>query len=144
MISPIILSSMHQGLKEIEKNELLDTNKESKEYGLVLSEVDVKDIITSRNYTLKGYGRIELDIKVTKQLIENIYKSQFTNMDDYLEAINDMQEIFYYLKNETNDKISDDEIIEMLDELYEKFSGNLDNVRGEADEFAKKFKFGEV
>lgn len=144
MISPIILSSMHQGLKEIERNELLETNEESKEYGLTLSESDVKDIITSRNYTLKGYGRIELDIKTTKQLIENIYKSQFTNINDYLETINDMQEIFYYLKNETDDKICDDEIIELLDELYEKFSGNLDNVRGEADEFAKKFKFGEV
>lgn len=144
MISSIILSSMHQGLKEIERNELLETNEESKEYGLTLSESDVKDIITSRNYTLKGYGRIELDIKTTKQLIENIYKSQFTNINDYLETINDMQEIFYYLKNETDDKICDDEIIELLDELYEKFSGNLDNVRGEADEFAKEFKFGEV
>lgn len=144
MISSIILSSMHQGLKEIERNELLETNEESKEYGLTLSESDVKDIITSRNYTLKGYGRIELDIKTTKQLIENIYKSQFTNINDYLETINDMQEIFYYLKNETDDKICDNEIIELLDELYEKFSGNLDNVRGEADEFAKKFKFGEV
>ncbi|MCC0650840.1 DUF6323 family protein [Clostridioides sp. ZZV15-6598] len=144
MISPIILSSMHQNLKEIERNELLETNKESKYYGLVLSEADVKDIITSRNDTLKGYGRIELDIKVTKQLIENIYTSQFTNMDDYLETINDMQEIFYYLKNETDDKICDDEIIEILDELYEKFTGNMDNVRGEAEEFAKKFKFGEV
>lgn len=144
MISPIILSSMYQGLKEIERNELLETNEESKAYGLALSESDVKDIITSRNYTLKGYGRIELDIKTTKQLIENIYKSQFTNINDYLETINDMQEIFYYLKNETDDKICDNEIIELLDELYEKFSGNLDNVRGEADEFAKKFKFGEV
>lgn len=144
MISSIILSSMHRGLKEIERNELLETNEESKEYGLTLSESDVKDIITSRNYTLKGYGRIELDIKTTKQLIENIYKSQFTNINDYLETINDMQEIFYYLKNETDDKICDDEIIELLDELYEKFSGNLDNVRGKADEFAKKFKFGKV
>lgn len=144
MISPIILSSIHQGLKEIERNELLETNEKSREYGLALSESDVKDIITSRNYTLKGYGRIELDIKTTKQLIENIYKSQFTNINDYLETINDMQEIFYYLKNETDDKICDDEIIEILDELYEKFLGNLDNVRGEVDKFAKKFKFGEV
>lgn len=144
MISPIILSSINQNLKEIERNELLETNIESGDYGLALSESDVKDIINSRDNTLKGYGRIELDIKVTKQLIENIYTSQYTNVDNYLEAINDMQEIFYYLKNETNDKICDDEIIEILGEFYEKFSGNMDNVRGEADEFAKKFKFGEV
>lgn len=54
------------------------------------------------------------------------------------------KKFFYYLKNETDDKICDDEIIEILGEFYEKFSGNMDNVRGEADEFAKKFKFGEV
>ena len=98
MISPIILSSINQNLKEIERNELLETNIESGDYGLALSESDVKDIINSRDNTLKGYGRIELDIKVTKQLIENIYTSQYTNVDNYLEAINDMQEIFYYLK----------------------------------------------
>ncbi|WP_227857470.1 MULTISPECIES: DUF6323 family protein [unclassified Clostridioides] len=138
------MSSINRNLREIERNELLETNIESRYYGLALSESDVKDIITSRNDTLKGYGRIELDIKVTKQLIENIYTSQYTNVDNYLESINDMQEIFYYLKNETDDNICDDEIIEILDELYEKFAGNIDNVRGEADEFAKKFKFGEV
>ena len=93
MISPIILSSINQNLKEIERNELLETNIESGDYGLALSESDVKDIINSRDNTLKGYGRIELDIKVTKQLIENIYTSQYTNVDNYLEAINDMQEI---------------------------------------------------
>ncbi|MDX5698507.1 DUF6323 family protein [Clostridioides difficile] len=144
MISPIILSSINRNLKEIERNELLETNIESGDYGLTLSESDVKDIINSRDNTLKGYGRIELDIKVTKQLIENIYTSQYTNVDNYLETINDMQEIFYYLKNETDDKICDDEIIEILGEFYEKLSGNMDNVRGEADEVAKKFKFGEV
>ncbi|UUC43124.1 DUF6323 family protein [Clostridioides difficile] len=144
MISPIILSSINRNLKEIERNKLFETNIESRDYGLTLSESDVKDIINFRDNTLKGYGRIELDIKVTKQLIENIYTSQYTNMDNYLETINDMQEIFYYLKNETDDKICDDEIIEILDELYEKFSGNINNVRGEADEFVKKFKFGEV
>ncbi|WP_227450421.1 DUF6323 family protein [Clostridioides sp. ES-S-0108-01] len=144
LIEVVILSSINRNLREIERNELLETNIESRYYGLTLSESDVKDIITSRNDTLKGYGRIELDIKVTKQLIENIYTSQFTNMDDYLETINDMQEIFYYLKNETDDKICDDEIIERLYELYEKFAGNIDNVKGEVDEFVKNFKFGEV
>ncbi|VFC58269.1 Uncharacterised protein [Clostridioides difficile] len=144
MISPIILSYINRNLKEIERNKLFETNIESRDYGLTLSESDVKDIINFRDNTLKGYGRIELDIKVTKQLIENIYTSQYTNMDNYLETINDMQEIFYYLKNETDDKICDDEIIEILDELYEKFSGNINNVRGEADEFVKKFKFGEA
>ncbi|WP_235669782.1 DUF6323 family protein, partial [Clostridioides difficile] len=83
MISPIILSSINRNLKEIERNKLFETNIESRDYGLTLSESDVKDIINFRDNTLKGYGRIELDIKVTKQLIENIYISQYTNMDNY-------------------------------------------------------------
>ncbi|HBG2022780.1 TPA: hypothetical protein KPJ65_003783, partial [Clostridioides difficile] len=68
MISPIILSSINRNLKEIERNKLFETNIESRDYGLTLSESDVKDIINFRDNTLKGYGRIELDIKVTKQL----------------------------------------------------------------------------
>ena len=52
-----------------------------------------------------------------------------------------MQEIFYYLKNETLDEISDIEIITILDKFYNGYSGRIDNVQEEAERFAKEFKF---
>ena len=140
MISPIILSSMNLKLHYVQKNEILNLNNESQSYGLVLSKEDVDEIINSRNDTLKYYERIELDIDVTKKIIENLYTSQYTYKDDYVELINDIQEIFYYLKNETLDEISDIEVIEILDKFYNECSGRIDIIQEESEGSAKEFK----
>ena len=141
MISPIILSSLNSNLEVIQEQELLELNQNSSAYGLTLNKQDIKEIINSRNNTLKSYGRIELDINVTKSIIENLYKSQYTDRDDYVELINDLQEVFYYLKNETLDQISDIEIIEIIDEIYNNCSGRIDIVQEKCEEFAKSYRY---
>ena len=60
--------------------------------------------------------------------------------DDVEEVINELQDVFYYLKNETLDKISDDEIIDLIGEFYEKSSGRIDNIENLAEKFAMDFK----
>ena len=79
MISPIILKSLNSNLQITQENEILDLNEKSQVYGLTLNKEDVKEIINSRDNTLKNYGRIELDIGITKMIIENLYKSQYTD-----------------------------------------------------------------
>ena len=110
-------------------------------YGLSLNKEDVKEIINSRDNTLKSYGRIELDISITKMIIENLYKSQYTDKDDYVYAINDLHEVFYYLKNETLDQISDIEVIEIIDDIYNNCSGRIDIVQEKCEEFAKNYRW---
>ncbi|WP_286317023.1 DUF6323 family protein [Romboutsia ilealis] len=141
MISPIILSSLNLSLETVQKNEILSLNNRSEEYGLYLTPQDVDNIIESRNHTLKSYGRIEIDINVTKQLIENLYTSQYTDKDEYVELINDIQEIFYYLKNETLDEVSDIEIIEIIDEFYNNCSGRIDTIQNMVEKFAHDYKY---
>ena len=75
MISPIILKCLNSNLQITQENEILDLNEKSQIYGLTLNKEDVKEIINSRDNTLKSYGRIELDIGITKMIIENLYKS---------------------------------------------------------------------
>lgn len=140
MISPIILKSLNSNLQITQENEILDLNEKSQIYGLTLNKEDVKEIINSRDNTLKSYGRIELDIGITKMIIENLYKSQYTDKDDYVYAINDLHEVFYYLKNETLDQISDIEIIEIIDEVYNNCSGRIDIVQEKCEEFAKSYR----
>ena len=142
MISPIILKSLNSNLQITQENEILDLNEKSQVYGLTLNKEDVKEIINSRDNTLKNYGRIELDIGITKMIIENLYKSQYTDKDDYVYAINDLHEVFYYLKNETLDQISDIEIIEIIDEIYNNCSGRIDIVQEKCEEFAKNYRWG--
>ena len=141
MISPIILKSLNSNLQITQENEILDLNEKSQIYGLTLNKEDVKEIINSRDNTLKSYGRIELDIGITKMIIENLYKSQYTDKDDYVYLINDLHEIFYYLKNETLDKISDIEIIEIIDEFYNNCIGRIDIVQEKCEEFAKSYRW---
>ena len=141
MISPIILKSLNSNLQITQENEILDLNEKSQIYGLTLNKEDVKEIINSRDNTLKNYGRIELDIGITKMIIENLYKSQYTDKDDYVYAINDLHEVFYYLKNETLDQISDIEIIEIIDEVYNNCSGRIDIVQEKCEEFAKSYRW---
>ena len=141
MISPIILKCLNSNLQITQENEILDLNEKSQIYGLTLNKEDVKEIINSRDNTLKSYGRIELDIGVTKMIIENLYKSQYTDKDDYVDAINDLHEVFYYLKNETLDQISDIEIIELIDEIYNNCSGRIDIVQEKCEEFAKSYRW---
>ena len=141
MISQIILKSLNSNLQITQENEILDLNEKSQIYGLTLNKEDVKEIINSRDNTLKNYGRIELDIGITKMIIENLYKSQYTDKDDYVYAINDLHEVFYYLKNETLDQISDIEIIDIIDEVYNNCSGRIDIVQEKCEEFVKSYRW---
>lgn len=144
MTKNIILSSLQNQDIVISKNEILKINEESSAYGLILTPKDVEEIIKSRGYTLKTYGRIDLNMDVTKKLINKIYKSQYTDKDDYVETINDLQDIFYYLKNETLDKISDDEIIDLISEFYEETSGRIDNIQNLVEKYALDFRLGRM
>ncbi|WP_245227385.1 DUF6323 family protein [Terrisporobacter petrolearius] len=140
----IILSSIQDKSIIVAKNDLLKINDESSAYGLILTPQDVEEIIKSRGYSLKNYGRIDLNMDVTKKLINKIYTSQYTDKDDYVEIINDLQDIFYYLKNETLDEISDNEIIDIIVEFYEKTSGRIDNIQNLTEKFALEYKLGRI
>lgn len=144
MTKNIILSSLQSEAITVAKNEILKINEESLAYGLILKPKDVEEIINSRAYSLKTYGRIDLNMDITKKLIKKIYKSQYTNKDDYVEIINDLQDIFYYLKNETLDKLSDNEIIDIISEFYEKTSGQIDNIQSLVEKFALDFRLGRM
>ncbi|WP_408648037.1 DUF6323 family protein [Terrisporobacter muris] len=52
--------------------------------------------------------------------------------------------MFYYLKNETLDKISDNEIIDIIGEFYEETSGRIDNVQNLAEKYALDFRLGRM
>lgn len=144
MIKNIILSSIQNESIILAKNEILKINEESSAYGLILTPGDVEEIIKSRGYSLKTYGRVDLNMDITKKLINKIYTSQYTDKDDYVEIINDLQDIFYYLKNETLDEISDYEIIDIIVEFYEKTSGRIDNVQNLTEKFALDYRLGRI
>lgn len=120
---PIIFDTMGGIIKEFLVNELLETNGESEKYGLILSPKDAEEIMEKRDNTLQNYGRVELSMDVPGRLVKSFCSSPFIRQEEYLSTINELIEIFYYLKNEVEDKIGDDELINILNNFFNNSCG---------------------
>ena len=142
MTLPSIFNSMGSIMKEIQTNEILQTNEVSKKYGLALTAFEAAEIVEVRNHLLQSYGRVELDMEATRKLIYNFSASPFINQEDYVSALKDLQEIFYYLKNETNDEIGDDNLIEIIKDLLNNTcEGSIELLQGrELDAFIRDYR----
>lgn len=110
-----------------EKNKLIECNTFLNEYGLSLSSEDISSIIERRSLALKNNKRIELDGGIIDKVIREFFDSPYISNDNLVETINEIIELFYYYKNETNDLISDDDLLKLMRKHYDYFAkGDLD------------------
>lgn len=112
-------------------NDIIQCNEVTREYGLKLSEKDVKEIIDTRNIALQKSGRIEFNGQIINKIITAFCDSPYISQYNYGETINELVEIFYNYKNETLDYISDDELIEIMKENFDNYcQGSLEILEG--------------
>ncbi|MGY0373342.1 DUF6323 family protein [Clostridium sp. JNZ J1-5] len=110
--------------------EIQQINEETLEYGLKLSEKDIKTIIKTRNEALISSGRVEFGGGIIAKIISSFCDSPYILQNNYVETINDLIETFYYYKNETMEEISDDQLINFMKEHFDnKCHGDLDLLR---------------
>lgn len=121
-----------KGLLEVQIfNEILKCNEKTEEYGLSLSNNDVKEIIQTRNVALKKSGRLEFNGQIINKIIEKFCDSPYISQYNYSETINELVEIFYNYKNETLDYIGDDELIEIMKKYFDEYcQGSLELLEG--------------
>lgn len=121
--------------------ELVSLNEKTKERDLVLTPDDAKTLVVSRNKVLRDHARVELSIGVLKELIEVFSASPYMNQADYVNTLNELQEIFYYLKNETEDKVGDAKLIQLMNASYNgSCAGSIELLRSKTEEFAEDFR----
>lgn len=114
-------------------NDIIQCNEVTREYGLKLSDKDVKEIIDTRNIALQKSGRIEFNGQIINKIITAFCDSPYISQYNYSETINELVEIFYNYKNETLDYISDDELIEIMKENFDNYcQGSLEILEGKA------------
>lgn len=128
-------------LSESYVNELFKINEQINENGLSITLEDAKQIINTRDRVLNNYGRVELSFQVTEKLMRVFSNSTFINQNNYVGIINDLQETFYYLRNETKDTISDVELIELMKDLFENScEGSIELLNSLLEEFSKDYR----
>lgn len=111
--------------------ELRDCNELSEKFGLVLSESQIQELVERRFDALRDTGRIEFGEGILKKLIYAFCDSPYLTQETYEDSILQLQDDFYYFKNESMDRISDDELIDYMKSVFDgRAQGSLDYLSG--------------
>ena len=117
-----------------QKNQLekvIETNKTTEQFGLVLSEQDAKLILEERKDTLQKQKRVEFGEGIVPKIIYEFCDSNYIDQNNYVDTIIRLQEIFYLYKNEMQDEITDAELLHFMKEQFEDICyGDLDYLEG--------------
>ena len=124
--------------------QIVELNEKSRQYGLLLSPTDAIQLVETRSRALLENGRIEIGGETLIKIIDAFYDSSFIMQDDYSDTLNELLEIFYYVKNETLELISDDELIEHMKNYFEnRCKGSLDLLKDrELEKLANNLRYG--
>lgn len=130
-----------------EETELLlidQCNEESSKFGLTLSKEDAHELILCRNDSLKKYQRVEFGSGILDKIIYTFEDSQFIHQDNYLETLIWLLDIFYQFKNESCDKLTDDELLSFMKDSFETICfGDLEYLESTClDRFASAIRGG--
>jgi hypothetical protein len=136
-----LFNSMSLSIPEQHLIELLELNEKTQPFGLTLAPDEIKQLLAERNRVLHSYGRLELGIAATKEIIEVFSESPHIRQDHYASTLNELHEIFYFLKNETEDKIGDAKLIGIMKDCFDnECGGSLELLRSKLEEFAADFR----
>jgi hypothetical protein len=138
---PSILNSADSLTQEAYIVELLKSNQKTKRFGLSMTAIEIKNMLEARNQVLHEYGRIELGIEATKELMDAFSSSSYIYTDNYASNMNELHEIFYYFKNETEDRIGDIKLIEIMKDYFENdCEGSVELLKSKLEEFRENFR----
>lgn len=114
-------------------DKILACNEEIKKYGLALTEQQALALVQTRTNALKENKRIELNGGIVDKLILVFCNSPYIDKDTYEDTLHELISLFYDLKNNTWDTISDDDVIEFMKNAFNnRCHGSLDLLSGEA------------
>lgn len=130
--------------QEIEIAQLIACNEKTEKFGLTLTKENAEELVVSRNESLKNNQRVEFGKGILDKLIYEFCDSQYINQDNYVDILMELQDIFYMYKNEAEDNLTDDELLNFMKEQFEGVcTGDMDYLAGTClDRFAKAIRAG--
>ena len=112
-------------------SELRACNELSERFGLLLSDEQMHAVARKRMEALQETGRIEFGNGIIKQLVYAFCDSPYITRENYAETLESLIDSFYYFKNESEDMISDDELIQFMKNRFDTVcQGSLEYLEG--------------
>lgn len=139
-----LLKLMMEQQQKQELTNVLNCNEKTKEFGLILTGEDAVKLLEHRKESLMESRRVEFGEGILTILIEAFCDSDYIQQDTYVETLSQLQEIFYLYKNESQDELTDIELISFMKEQYETICfGDLEYLSGTClERFAKAIRAG--
>ena len=98
---------------------VISCNQKTERFGLVLSEEKAGELVQARNTSLKKHRRVEFGKGILEELIFAFCDSEYISQERYAETLMQLQEVFYEFKNESGDKLTDEELITFMREQFD-------------------------
>lgn len=127
------LSNLSQPRQRIDPATLERYNRRSEPYGLTLSESALQRLLLLRAEVLQQTGRIELGGGVLEKLIIAFCDSPYVVQSKYEDTLAELQELFYYFKNECRDLVTDDELLDAMRLIFNSVAHGSVEYLGDID-----------
>lgn len=99
--------------------ELQSCNARTAPYQLALSEEQILSLLASRRESIRRSDRVEFGESALVRLIDAFCDSPYLLQENYEETLSELQECFYYFKNESAEAVSDDELIAYMRQVFD-------------------------
>ncbi|MEG0768125.1 MAG: DUF6323 family protein, partial [Clostridia bacterium] len=102
------------------------------------------ELSETRSSALLANGRVEFGGGIIEELIDVFCDSPYINACDYAGILNRLVEIFYYYKNETLDRVPDDDLLQFMKTSFDGVCGGDLTLLAtrELDAFARQYGQG--
>lgn len=97
---------------------ILNCNEKTNYFGLTLTKEEVQMLLIRRKEVLETQQRIELGESILPKLIDTFCDSPYLEEENYADTIAELMEIFYLYKNETLDRVTDEELLNFMAEQF--------------------------
>ena len=123
-------------------NLIRKANEYASQFGLCLTEHDMKELLVRRKECLCEQQRVEFGKGILDEIIFTFCDSDFIDQENFAETIAGLQDIFYLYKNESMDELTYDELICIMRNAFDgECRGSLEYLQGTyLEQFAREVR----
>ena len=123
--------------------ELAECNRMSGRYGLTLTPEQMRSLAECRGEALRSAGRVEFGGGILRELIHAFCDSPDLIQSEYEAVLTELQELFYRFKNETEDRLSDEELLRAMRAVFDRAGGSVERLSEASPEELRRIALGE-
>ena len=122
---------------------LLLHNDKTIKYGLTLTKEQAIELLDTQAHEQRYSGRLEFGEGPVGKLIDAFADSPYITRGNYAPTLHALIETFYYYKNETDDKLTDDELIDYMRKFFNGLcEGSIELLNSrELDSLARSLRY---